>query len=434
MPHLAQSVESVPHSRIRELAEIAMSMDGVLRLYFGESNLPTPEYIKRAAAQALADGYTFYTENAGLPSLRRAIAAYYRRLQGVDLDPMSEIVVTASGVQALNVAIRCLLDPGDEALVLAPVWPNGSSIVAMANAVVRQIPHPLCGDRYHVDFEALEAAVTPRTRLLLYTSPSNPLGWVATDEEQQRLLDFARRHGLWLVADEVYDRLYYAGPRLGCPVASILRKATREDAVAVVQSFSKSYCMTGWRLGWLVARRDLAAKATQLNEFIVSHAPSFAQKAGETALAEGEAELRAHDRAAQRESRSLPGGFERNAWRDRAHSGRSVLRIPAHRRSRAIRSRFANDCLRRPAWAWRRAWPSAREEKARCGSATRRSGPFWSRPWSDWGSSYAAGSVPADPPLIEYLTRNSCLFSIQTAFRSLSACRVGTDDSSTHRT
>jgi aspartate/methionine/tyrosine aminotransferase len=291
MPHLAQSVESVPHSRIRELAEIAMSMDGVLRLYFGESNLPTPEYIKRAVVQALADGYTFYTENAGLPSLRRVIAEQYRRQQGVDLDPMSEIVVTASGVQALNLAIRCLLDPGDEALVLSPVWPNGSSIVAMANAVVRQIPHPLCGDRYQVDFEAIEAAVTPRTRLLLYTSPSNPLGWVATDEDQQRLLDFARRHGLWLLADEVYDRLYYAGPRLGCPVTSILRKATREDAVAVVQSFSKSYCMTGWRLGWLVARRDLTAKATQLNEFIVSHAPSFAQKAGETALAEGEAEL-----------------------------------------------------------------------------------------------------------------------------------------------
>jgi hypothetical protein len=291
MPHLAQSVGRVPHSRIRELAEIAMSMDGVLRLYFGESNLPTPEYIKRAAVQALADGYTFYTENAGLPSLRRAIAEHYRRLQRVDLDPMSEIVVTASGVQALNLAIRCLLDPGDEALVLSPVWPNGSSIVAMANAVVRQIPHPLCCDRYRVDFEALEAAVTPRTRLLLYTSPSNPLGWVATDEEQQRLLDFARRHGLWLVADEVYDRLYYAGPRLGYPVSSILRKATREDAVVVVQSFSKSYCMTGWRLGWLVARRDLAAKATQLNEFIVSHAPSFAQKAAETALAEGEAEL-----------------------------------------------------------------------------------------------------------------------------------------------
>jgi aspartate/methionine/tyrosine aminotransferase len=291
MPSIASSVEKVPRSRIRELAEIAMSMDGVLRLYFGESNLPTPEYIKQAAVRALQEGYTFYTENAGLPSLRRAIAENYQRLQGVALDPASEIVVTASGVQALNLGIRCALDPGDEGLALTPAWPNGSCSIMMANATVQQIPHPLCGERYRVDFDALEAAVTPRTRLLLYTSPSNPLGWVATEEEQQGLLDFTRRHGLWLVADEVYDRLYYSGAQLGDPVPSILRKATREDAVMVVHSFSKSYCMTGWRVGWLVARRDLAAKATELNEFIVSHAPTFAQKAGETALAEGEGPL-----------------------------------------------------------------------------------------------------------------------------------------------
>jgi aspartate/methionine/tyrosine aminotransferase len=291
MPTVASSVEKVPHSRIRELAEIAMGMDGVLRLYFGESNLPTPDYIKQAAVRAMQDGFTFYTENAGLPSLRRAIAENYRRLQSVELDPATEIVVTASGVQALNMGIRCALDPGDDALVLTPAWPNGSSSVVMANAAVRQIPHPLRGARYSIDFDALTAAVTPRTRLLLYTSPSNPLGWVATEEEQQGLLDFARRHDLWLVADEVYDRLYYGGARLGEAVPSILRKATRQDAVMVVHSFSKSYCMTGWRVGWLVARRDLAAKATQLNEFVISHAPTIAQKAGETALAEGESEL-----------------------------------------------------------------------------------------------------------------------------------------------
>ena len=291
MPSLARSAGNVPHSRIRELAEVAMSMDGVLRLYFGESNLPTPDYIKQAAIQALADGYTFYTENAGLPSLRRAIAGHYRKWHGVELDPESEIVITASGVQALNVSLRAMLDPGDEALVLTPAWPNGSSIIAMANAVARQIAHPLYEGRYHIDFEALEAAASPRTRLLLYTSPSNPLGWVATGEEQQRLLDFCRAHGLWLVADEVYDRLYFAGGSLGQPVPSILKKATRDDAVVVIHSFSKSYCMTGWRVGWLAARRDLGLKATQLNEFIISHAPSFAQKAAETALECGEAEL-----------------------------------------------------------------------------------------------------------------------------------------------
>jgi len=155
-------------------------MDGVLKLYFGESSLPTPEFIKRAAQKAMADGFTFYTENAGLPSLRKALARYYQELHGVELDPAGEIVATASGVQALHLAIRCILDPGDEALVLTPAWPNGAANVAMANAVPIEIAQPLVGHSYGIDFSALEAAITPRTRMLLYTSPSNPLGWVST--------------------------------------------------------------------------------------------------------------------------------------------------------------------------------------------------------------------------------------------------------------
>ena len=297
---VAESALRVPHSRVRELAEIAMSLDSaarspderVLRLYFGESNLPTPDYIKRAAVEALAAGYTFYTENAGLVTLRDAIARHYQRLHGVMLDPGSEIVVTASGVQALCVGIRATLDPGDEALILTPAWPNASSIVEMSNAVPRHVPHPLRSGRYTIDFDALEAAVTSRTRLLVYTSPSNPLGWVATVDDQRHLLEFTRKHGLWLLADEVYDRLFYACEQPGEPVPSILRLATREDAVLVVQSFSKAYCMTGWRVGYLIARSVLASKATELNEFIISHAPSFSQKAAETALEHGEEEIR----------------------------------------------------------------------------------------------------------------------------------------------
>ena len=299
---LAASVLAVSHSRIRELADIAFGMEGVLRLYFGESNQPTAAYIKQAAARALDDGYTFYTENAGLLSLREALAGYYHRMHHVTLDPRREIVVTASGVQALNVAIRCVLDPGDEALVLTPAWPNGASIVTMANARAIAVPQPfLTGEssRYGIDWNALEAAVTPRTRLLLYTSPSNPLGWVATEEDQDRLLAFSRSHDLWLLADEVYERLWYDGGPAGTPVPSILRKTTRDDAVVVIQSFSKSYCMTGWRVGWLVARADLGQKATHLNEFIVSHAAGFAQKAAETALAEGEPDVIAMVQALQ---------------------------------------------------------------------------------------------------------------------------------------
>jgi len=291
MPAIASSAAQVPQSRIREIAEMAMRMDGVIRLYFGESNLPTPDYLKRAAARALEEGYTFYSENAGLPGLRQDLADAYHRLHGVTLDPGSEIVVTASGVQALNLGIRCVLDPGDEALLLTPAWPNASAITCLHNARPVEIPLQMQGDRYRVDFDALEAALTPRTRLLVYTSPSNPLGWVATDEEQGRLLAFARRHDLWLLADEVYERLYYRTPDLGTPSPSILRKATRQDAVLIGQSFSKTYCMTGWRLGWLVARRDLGARAAQLNEFVVSHAASFIQRAAQTALREDEAEL-----------------------------------------------------------------------------------------------------------------------------------------------
>jgi aspartate/methionine/tyrosine aminotransferase len=285
---ISSSALSVPGSRIRELAEIAMGMDGVLKLYFGESDIPTPAFIQQAGVKAMSDGYTYYTENAGLPSLREEIARYYSRLHAVDLDPSSEIAVTASGVQALSLVLRCLVDPGDEALVLTPAWPNGASILRLAHAVVHEMPQVLHGDRYVVDFDALEAAVTSRTRVLLYTSPSNPLGWVATGDDQDRLLKFARRHKLWLVADEVYERLYY----LGSTVPSILCKATRDDAVIVVQSFSKAWCMTGWRLGWLVARKDFLARVIPLNEFFVSCAASFVQKAAETALRDGEEWIR----------------------------------------------------------------------------------------------------------------------------------------------
>lgn len=283
------TLDPIQPSRIRALADIAFGMVDVYKLQFGESNMPTPQYIKDAATQAINDGWTFYSENAGLPSLRQAIADKYQELHAVDLDPTQEIIVTASGVQALNVTIRCAVGPGDEALILSPNWPNGTEIVRMFGATPREIPFVVRDGRFAVDFAALEAALTPKTRLLIYTSPSNPLGWVATVAEQQQLLDFARRHGLWLLADEVYERIYFHGP----VAPSILRLCTRDDAVIAVQSFSKSYCMTGWRLGWAVARADLIAKAAPLNEFIVSHAPTFIQRAGIVALTQGEDEVAA---------------------------------------------------------------------------------------------------------------------------------------------
>jgi aspartate/methionine/tyrosine aminotransferase len=187
-----------------------------------------------------------------LPSLREAIAEKYAELHQVNLNPQSEIVVTASGVQALNVTIRCVIDPGDEAIVLTPNWPNATAIVSLCGGNPREIPLVWEGRQYGIDFNALEAALSAKTKLLVYA-----------------------------------ERIYYSGS----VAPSILRLCTRDDAVIVVQSFSKSYCMTGWRLGWLTAREDLAKKATQLNEFIVSHAPSMVQRAGEAALKHGEDDI-----------------------------------------------------------------------------------------------------------------------------------------------
>lgn len=283
---LAATLSNVAPSRIRELADVAFGMEGVYKLHFGESDMPTPRYIKNAAVQALDEGYTFYTENAGLPGLREALAARYADVHGVSLAP-GEILITASGVQALNVSIRCVIDPGDEAIVLTPNWPNAAAIVNLFGGNSVEIPFVRARDRYRIDFNALESARNGKTKLLAYTSPSNPLGWVASTDEQRRLLDFCRRNDLWLLADEVYEHICYSGS----VAPSILRLCDRNDAVIVAQSFSKTYRMTGWRLGWVVSRQDLVDRAAQLNEFIVSHAPAMVQRAGEIALRHGDSNL-----------------------------------------------------------------------------------------------------------------------------------------------
>ena len=275
---------------------MAFGMEGVLFLQFGESTLPTPPYVIEAVNRAAQDGWTFYTANQGLPSLRAAIANQIARLHAVEIDP-AQIQITAGGVQALNLAIKCVIDPGDEALVLSPNWPNGAAMVEMFGGRAVEIPMARTGPRFAPDLDALEAALTPRTRLLLYASPSNPLGWTATVAEQKTLLEFAREHGLWRLADEVYERIYYGGGEsvgpMGQRAASILQLCTREDAVIVVNSFSKTYRMTGWRLGWMVSRADFVRKAAQLNEFIVSHAPTMIQRGGEAAIAQGEDDIAA---------------------------------------------------------------------------------------------------------------------------------------------
>jgi len=210
LPSFAPSAERVPVSRIRALADVAFGMEDVLPLQFGESTLPTPPYVIDAVNRAAKEGWTYYSPNQGLPSLRVAIANLIARLHDVEIDP-TEIQINSGGVQALNLAIRCVIDPGDEAIVLSPNWPNGSAMIEMFGARAAEVPMARVGQRFTPDVEAMERALSPRTRLLLYASPSNPLGWTATVAEQRMLLDFARQHGLWLLTDEVYERIYYGG-------------------------------------------------------------------------------------------------------------------------------------------------------------------------------------------------------------------------------
>lgn len=311
MPELSQAA-SVQASRIREIALLADRYPGTLRLFYGEDTRPTPEAIIEAGRQGLADRKTFYTQNAGFPELREAIGERYRTLAGVNLDASDRIVVTASGSVALLLTVQCTLNPGDEAIVIAPLWPNVREMVRVSGATPVEIPLARHEDgQFRLDFDQLEAAITPRTKLIALASPSNPSGWTATADDWRRLAEMCERRNLWLLADTVYDRLVYDGTSAApCPLASI----ADHSRLWVAQSFSKTYRMTGWRIGWLVTPPGLSATAAKLQEFVVSHAAGFTQAAASYALEHGEpliaemvADYRANRDLAVERLRRLPG-------------------------------------------------------------------------------------------------------------------------------
>jgi len=274
------AVQDLEASKIREVANAGMGREDVLAFWFGESDEVTPEFIRRAAIESLERGETFYSHNLGLPELREAIAAYMRRLHpGVDA---GRIAVTSGGVSALMLAVQALVDAGDEVVAVTPVWPNLTAQPANLGARVRCVPLRPVGGEWTLDLDALRAAVTARTRLLILNAPNNPTGWTLTRAEQQAILDHCRAMGTWILADEVYERLYY-GEGAAC-APSFLDVAAPEDRLVVVHSFSKSFLMTGWRLGWLVLPSGMAEQVGKLIEFNTSCASVFTQRAGIAAL------------------------------------------------------------------------------------------------------------------------------------------------------
>lgn len=280
---MRQAILKLEESRIREVANAGMGRADVLPFWFGESDEVTPEAIRQAGIASLQAGETFYSHNLGLPVLREALSRYMSSLHG----PIStdRLAVTSGGVNALFVAMQTLIDAGDEVVAVTPVWPNLTAQPVILGARLRCVAlAPDAKGVWRLDVPGLLAAITPETRLLIVNSPNNPTGWTLSRDEQQKILDHCRQTGTWILSDEVYERLYYAGDTPHGAAPSFLDLAQPEDRLVVVQSFSKSFLMTGWRLGWLVMPPTMTPQVGKLLEFNTSCAPVFVQRAALAAM------------------------------------------------------------------------------------------------------------------------------------------------------
>ena len=278
---MRRSIEQLPGSRIREVANAGLGRSDVLAFWFGESDEVTPAAVREAAAASLAAGETFYAHNLGLPELREGIASYAGALHR----PLAaeRVAVTSSGVTALMLAMQMLAGPGDEVVAVVPVWPNLTAQPAILGAQVKRVPlAPRDDGAWALDLQALIDAVTPATRVLLVNAPNNPTGWTLSRAEQVSILDHCRKTGTWIVADEVYERVWFEHGRAA---PSFLDIAEPDDRVVIAQSFSKTFLMTGWRLGWLVLPPGHLDAIGKLIEFNSSCAPVFVQRGAMAALA-----------------------------------------------------------------------------------------------------------------------------------------------------
>jgi aspartate/methionine/tyrosine aminotransferase len=291
IPNARDAVRALRPSQIREVANAGFGIDDVLPFWFGESDRVTPAFIRDAASAALAAGATFYTHNLGIAPLRAALAGYVSGLHGATSS--EHIAVTSAGVNALMLAAQLVVGAGDRVVAVTPLWPNLVEIPKILGAHVETVALGYGEHGWQLDVAQLLAALTPDTKMLMINSPNNPTGWVMGRDDQRTVLEHCRRHGIWIVADEVYERLYYPDGDSGqvagaCTAPSFLDLTTRDERVICVNSFSKAWLMTGWRLGWIVAPTALMDDLAKLVEYNTSCAPSFVQQAGIAALEQGE--------------------------------------------------------------------------------------------------------------------------------------------------
>jgi aspartate/methionine/tyrosine aminotransferase len=276
------AVRALSASKIRELVNAGFGREDVLPFWVGEPDEPTPEFIRRAGIASIEAGEVFYSHNLGIHSLREALAAYVTRLHRPTA--WQEIAVTSAGVNALMLVSQLLLDPGDRVVEVVPLWPNLQEIPKILGARVETVPLEFSGE-WRLDLQRLLDALQPGTRALYLNSPNNPTGWTVSSHELKTILEHCRRHGIWIFADDAYERLYYGEEGIA---PSFLDISDAEDRVISANTFSKSWLMTGWRLGWLVVPRGLTADLGKLVEYNTSCAPVFVQRAGIVAVKEGE--------------------------------------------------------------------------------------------------------------------------------------------------
>lgn len=277
-------VRALPESGIVEVMNYGRARPGMIPLWAGEGDVPTPAFICEAAAAALHAGETFYTWQRGVPELRAAIARYMARLYGVKDEP-ERYFVTGSGMQAIHIALSMAVGAGDEMIIPSPAWPNAAAAAQKAGARPVHVPFRYGPGGFSLDHERLAAAVTPRTRAIFLNTPANPTGFVATHDDLRAVLALARRHGLWIIADEIYGRFYYGDAPRAPSFHDVMEE---DDHILFVQTFSKNWAMTGWRIGWIEASPKLGQVIENLIQYSTSGVAAFMQRGAIAALDLGE--------------------------------------------------------------------------------------------------------------------------------------------------
>jgi len=277
LPSLAHLPAEAAHSGIREIGNEAMRTPGVIQLHVGQPNFPTPQHIKDAGKRAIDENKTFYTHTQGLPSLREKLSAKLERVNGIKVTP-DRIATTPGGVGAIAAVFASVLEPGDEVLLPDPGWPNTRIMLSWTGTHGLFYPCP-ASNNFEPDLDALQRMITPRTKLLLINSPNNPTGAVYSRATVERLIEIAQRHNMWLVSDECYDQILLDGSW-----TSPGSLAPEDPRIASCFTFSKTYAMTGWRMGYAAGSAELMDSVTKVLESNSSCVSTITQVAGEAAL------------------------------------------------------------------------------------------------------------------------------------------------------